>query len=198
MQDEASQLVAHVLGAAPGERVLDACAARRENIFGSDKPIDRIAYIFTDEVAAMHHLHELWLRELVGPENKLGASVEITPKKVTDVLVVRMAACGKAKVRFVDGDGKPMAGYSPWLQLVVTPGPTIHKATEDKVLAAEVVTLTGRYGSKVRDDLTTDDKGCVTFEGLIPGATYRLKKVNQEPINEIIKEFTAEAGKTAA
>jgi 16S rRNA (cytosine967-C5)-methyltransferase len=27
MQDEASQLVAHVLGAAPGERVLDACAA---------------------------------------------------------------------------------------------------------------------------------------------------------------------------
>lgn len=27
MQDEASQLVAHVLGAAPGERILDACAA---------------------------------------------------------------------------------------------------------------------------------------------------------------------------
>jgi 16S rRNA (cytosine967-C5)-methyltransferase len=27
MQDEASQLVAHILGAAPGERVLDACAA---------------------------------------------------------------------------------------------------------------------------------------------------------------------------
>ena len=32
-------------------------------------------------------------------------------------------------------------------------------------------------------------------EGLIPGATCRLKKSDQEPINEVIKEFTAEAGK---
>jgi hypothetical protein len=88
--------------------------------------------------------------------------VEIAPKKVTEDLVVRMAACGRAKMRFVDEKGKPMTDSSPWLQQVATQGPTIHKATEDKVLAAEVVTLTGRYGSKLRDNLTTDDKGCVT------------------------------------
>ena len=135
------------------------------------------------------------MRELIGSANKLGASVEITPKKVTDDLVVKMAPCGKAKVRFVDDKGKPLANFSPWLQLVVTPGPTINQALQDKVLAAEVVALTGRYSGQA-GDLITDAKGYVTFEGLIPGATYRLKKVQQEPINEIIKEFTVEAGKT--
>jgi hypothetical protein len=147
-------------------------------------------------VEAIESFGQLWLRPLLGPANKLGASVEVSPKKVKDDLVVKLAACGKAKVRFVDGDGKPMANYSPWLQLVVTPGPPIHKALEDKVLAAEVVTLTGRYGGGQPEDLQTDAKGYVTFEGLIPGATYRLKKARQEPNNEVIKDFTVEAGKT--
>jgi RNA polymerase sigma factor (sigma-70 family) len=147
-------------------------------------------------VEAIEGFGQLWLRELLGPENKLGASVEVTPNKVKDDLIVKLAPCGTAKVRFVDGDGKPLTGYYPWLQLVVTPGPRIYQALQDKTLAAEVVTLTGRYGSAVHNDLATDDKGYVTFAGLIPGATYRLKKVRQEPNNEVIKEFTAEAGKT--
>jgi RNA polymerase sigma factor (sigma-70 family) len=138
---------------------------------------------------------QLYLQELLGPQNKLGVSVEVAPKKVKDELTVKLAACGKAKLHFVDGAGKPLANYSPWLQLVVTPGPRIYQALEDKTLAAEVVTLTGRYGGQLANN-PTDARGYVTFEGLIPGATYRLKKSDQEPNNEVIKDFTAEGGKT--
>ncbi len=147
-------------------------------------------------VEAIEGFGQLWLRPLLGPENKHGATVEVTPKQVKDELTVKLAPCGSAKLRFVDGDGKPLANYTPWLQLVVTPGPPIHQALQDKVLAAEVVTLAGRYGDLTPGEPKTDDKGSINFEGLIPGATYRLKKTKQEPINEVIKEFTTEAGKT--
>jgi RNA polymerase sigma factor (sigma-70 family) len=138
---------------------------------------------------------QLYMKELLGPQNKLGLSVEVSPKKVKEELTVKLAPCGKAKVRFVDGAGKPLAKYVPWLQLVVTPGPRIYQALEDKTLAAEVVTLTGRYGGQLSAH-PTDAQGFVTLEGLIPGATYRLKKTDQEPNNEVIKEFSVEAGKT--
>ena len=146
-------------------------------------------------VEAVESFGQLWLSELLGPGHKLGAFVEIDPKKVGDDLVVKLAPCGQAKVRFVDDKGKPLAGYEPWLQLVVTPGPTVYQALQDKMLAAEVITLIGRFqgGSA---NLKTDDKGYVTFAGLIPGAPYRLKKVMNDPTNEIIKEFSVEAGKT--
>jgi hypothetical protein len=135
------------------------------------------------------------MKELLGPQNKLGMSVEVSPKEVKEELTVKLAPCGKAKLRFVDAAGKPPAKYVPWLQLVVTPGPRIFQALEDKTLASEVVTLTGRYGGQISAH-PTDAEGYVTFEGLIPGATYRLKKTDQEPNNEVIKEFTVEAGKT--
>jgi RNA polymerase sigma factor (sigma-70 family) len=147
-------------------------------------------------VESLESFGQLWLNPLLGPENKHGAVVEIVAKKVEAEMTVKLAPCGKAKVRFVDGAGKPLADYSPWLQLVVTQGPPIHKALEEKVLAAEVITLIGRYGGGHNGDLTTDAQGNVTFEGLIPGATYRLKKTKVEPNNEVIKEFTVEAGKT--
>jgi RNA polymerase sigma factor (sigma-70 family) len=146
---------------------------------------------------AIDSFGQLWLKPLLGPANKLGASVEVSPKKVDGELVVKLAPCGSARVRLVDGDGKPLANYTPWLQLVVTPGPPIHKALEDKVLAAEVVTLSGRYGSQDAGDPRTDADGYITFQGLIPGATYRLKKTNVEPRNEVIKDFSVEAGKTS-
>jgi RNA polymerase sigma factor (sigma-70 family) len=138
---------------------------------------------------------QLYLKPLLGAANKLGMSVEVCPKKVNEELTVKLAPCGKALVRLVDGAGQPLANYAPWLQLVVTPGPRIFQALQEKTLAAEVVSLTGRYGGEP-DDLRTDAGGRVTFEGLIPGATYRLKKTHQEPNNEVLKDFSAEAGKT--
>jgi hypothetical protein len=145
---------------------------------------------------ALESFDQLWLPELLGPQNKRGASREVSPKKVKGDLVVKLAPCGKATVRFVDGDGKPLARYAPWLQLVVTPGPPIRQALEDKVLAAEVVALTGHNGDPQPGEPQTDAEGRVTLQGLIPGATYRLKKALQEPRNDVLKEFTVEVGKT--
>ncbi len=146
-------------------------------------------------IEAIEEFGQLWLRPLLGPENKLGAMVAVSPKEVKDDLAIKLAPCGSARVRFVSADGKPLARYAPWLQLVVTPGPPIHQALKDKVLAAEVVTLTGRFSSGDSGDLVTDADGCVIFEGLIPGATYRLKKTRAEPNNDVLKDFTVEAGK---
>jgi RNA polymerase sigma factor (sigma-70 family) len=146
-------------------------------------------------VEAIESFGQLWLRPLLGPENKHGATVEVLPKDVKGELAVKLAPCGSARVRFVDAEGKPLAKYSPWLQLVVTPGPAIHVALRDKVLAADVITLTGRYGGGQPEDVATDAEGRITFEGLIPGATYRLKRIRTEPENEVIKEFSVEAGK---
>jgi hypothetical protein len=44
--------------------MLDACAAKRFNALGPDKPLERIAYIFPDAAVAKAHLHALWVREL--------------------------------------------------------------------------------------------------------------------------------------
>ena len=44
--------------------MLDACAARRLQALGPEKPLERIAYVFTDEKSARDCLHALWLRDL--------------------------------------------------------------------------------------------------------------------------------------
>jgi RNA polymerase sigma factor (sigma-70 family) len=143
---------------------------------------------------------QLWMAELLNGKDKRGASVEVAPKKQGDEpLVVRVAPCGSVKLRFLDGAGKPLAAYSPWVQLVVTPGPPIFKAVEDKTLAAEVITLVGRYGNHQEGQPKTDAEGRLTLQGLIPGATYRIKKhvIVVEDRGEVLKDFSVEGGKTA-
>src|SRR5262249_8787331 len=110
----------------------------------------------------------------------------------------RMGPCGSAKLRFTDAAGKPKAEFIPWLQMVVTPGPPVWKAIEDKTLAAEVVTLSGAYGDQPPGQPKSDAQGNVTFTGLIPGATYRIKTYSDNMgRNIVLKDFTVEAGKTA-
>jgi hypothetical protein len=142
---------------------------------------------------------QLWLAELVNGKDRRGASVKVLAKKAAEEpLFVRVAPCGSAKLRFVDAAGKPKADFIPWLQLVVTPGPPLWKAIEDKTLAAEVVTLAGPYGDQPPGQPKTDAKGYVTYDGLIPGATYRIKMYNQDMgHNIVLKDFRVEAGKTA-
>jgi RNA polymerase sigma factor (sigma-70 family) len=145
-------------------------------------------------VEALNTYGQLLLPALLGPQNKLGAVVEVSAKKAAaEPVEVRLAPCGKAKVRFVDGDGKPLAKYQPWLQLVVTPGPPVSQAIKEGKLSAEVVTLISQYENPAEPH--TGDDGVVTLEGLIPGATYRLKR-GFEAEGAVLKDFTAEAGKT--
>jgi hypothetical protein len=44
--------------------MLEWCAARRDQAFGPERPVDAVAFVFPDEAAARRHVHELWLREL--------------------------------------------------------------------------------------------------------------------------------------
>jgi RNA polymerase sigma factor (sigma-70 family) len=139
---------------------------------------------------------QLWLTELLGNKDRLGAVAHLSAAKAAGKpVVVRMAPCGSVKLRFRDAAGKPVANYTPWLQLVIAPGPTIYEALERKTLAAEVITLAGRYGEPKEPH--SDAKGFLTYQGLIPGAVYRVKKTRQEPRNDVLKDFTVEAGKTA-
>jgi hypothetical protein len=147
---------------------------------------------------SLHTFGQLWLAELVNGKDRRGASVKVLAKKVAgEPLVVRLAPCGSAKLRFTDADGKPKKDFIPWLQLVVTPGSPLWKSIEDKTLAAEVVTLAGPYGDQPPGQPKTDAKGYVTYHGLIPGATYRLRIHGAGLRNGVLKDFKVEAGKTA-
>jgi protocatechuate 3,4-dioxygenase beta subunit len=144
-------------------------------------------------VEALNTFGQLWLPQLLGPQNKLGATVEVSAKKAAaEPIEVRLAPCGKAKVRFVDANGKPLAKHKPWLQLLVTDGPPSNQAIREGKLSAEVVTLIGQYPDAAEPHAGAD--GVLTLEGLIPGATYRIKQARFE--GEVLKEFKAEAGKT--
>jgi len=144
-------------------------------------------------VESLHTFGQLWLSQLLGAHNKLGAAVEVSAKKASaEPVEVRLAPCGSAKVRFVGADGKPLPKHKPWLQLLVTPGPPSNQAIKEGKLSAEVVTLISQYADNNAPHADAD--GVLKLEGLIPGATYRLKQASLE--GEVLAEFTAEAAKT--
>jgi hypothetical protein len=106
-------------------------------------------------------------------------------------VTVRLEPCGSARARFVDAQGRPVAGHRPWLLVVLTPGvhPTV-EALEKGLLYAEeefADNLARPHSVEVR----TDAEGRVTLPCLIPGATYRIMEGQGKS-----KDFTAEAGKT--
>jgi RNA polymerase sigma factor (sigma-70 family) len=144
-------------------------------------------------VEALHTYGQLMMPHLLGPQNKLGAAVEVSAKKAAaEPVEVRLAACGSVKLRFVDGAGKPLAKFKPGLQLVVTPGLPVGQAIKEGKLAAEVVTLISQYPDDAEPHAGED--GVLKLEGLIPGATYRVRKSEYE--TPALMDFTAEAGKT--
>jgi RNA polymerase sigma factor (sigma-70 family) len=143
-----------------------------------------------DEVNGLDVYGRLWMRELLGPQIKLGAAVDVSAKKAAaEPVEVRLEPCGAAKLRFVDGEGKPLARHRPWLQLVVTGGPPVNQAIKDGKLAAEGVLLIHPLDAQP----SADADGVLKLEGLIPGATYRIGKDYE---GEVIKEFKVESGKT--
>jgi hypothetical protein len=134
---------------------------------------------------------QLFTPDLVGPANKLGAVVEVSAARAgAESTRVQLAPCGSVKLRFVDASGKPLAGYRLWLQLLVTPGPAFRKAVEQKRAAPEVIRLADpHFPERVQ---VADAKGWITVQGLIPGATYRVKRAELD--GEPLKDFTVEPG----
>lgn len=107
-----------------------------------------------------------------------GATVDFTGAQAAgSPLTVELQPCGKAQVRCVDGEGKPVVSHQPWLLVELTPG---------TVLAA--LTITGNDDQELEGDWImwanvdrerwssskTDAEGRVTITGLIPGAPYAI------------------------
>jgi hypothetical protein len=130
--------------------------------------------------------------------NKAGATVELSGKQAGDEVTVKLAPCGQATTRLLDGDGKPMVGYPLWFELVVTPGVSQYdfkKTYEKGELAADAEYIVNIDHLNYRNSPVTDKEGRITFPALIPGATYRIVEVGDR--DDMVKgEFKAESGKT--
>jgi RNA polymerase sigma factor (sigma-70 family) len=134
----------------------------------------------------------LMLPMLFGPKVKLGAAVEVSANKAgNEPLEVRLKPAGSARLHLVNAQGKPVPELEPSLELVVTPGPTFAAALEKGTMAAESVYLATNYTEAGKK--SADPPGTLAVHGLVPGATYRVRQFQQP---KVLKDFTAEAGKT--
>ncbi len=57
------------------------------------------------------------------PEHEWGATVELSGKQAGEEVTIRLQPCGRATVRFVGPDGRPVARHQPLLEFVATPDP---------------------------------------------------------------------------
>jgi RNA polymerase sigma factor (sigma-70 family) len=131
-------------------------------------------------------------------KHKTGATVELSGKQAGEDVTVRLAPCGGAATRLLDGDGKPLAKQGLWLELVVTPGPSrydLKKLYDKGELAADAEYVGNIDRVNHWNEPPTDREGRITFSALIPGATYRIAEVGDRD-DPIKCEFKAESGKT--
>jgi RNA polymerase sigma factor (sigma-70 family) len=152
---------------------------------------DKVQEVLTAEAIGSNG--RLLLPMLLGPKNKLGAAVDVSAKKSGAAPVeVHLKPTGSARLHFRDAQGKQLSQYNPALEVVIAPGPTFPKALETGALAGETVYLAAPLGAEGKPPAQADGAGALLVEGLIPGATYRLRQFQQA---EVLKEFTAESGK---
>jgi RNA polymerase sigma factor (sigma-70 family) len=136
----------------------------------------------------------LLVPQLMGPKVKFGASLEVSAKTAgKEPLQVRLKPTGSARLHLINAQGKPAPQLVPSLELVVTPGPTFAAALETGALAGETIYLAERLTPAGKQPDNGDPPGTLTIHGLIPGATYRVRQPQQP---RVLKDFTADAGKT--
>jgi beta-lactamase regulating signal transducer with metallopeptidase domain len=130
------------------------------------------------------------------PERHLGATLRLHAVIPGKPLTVRLEPCGTAKARFVDGQGKPIADFSPVLMLVVTPGPDPlnFRSLRAGAFLADTDFVANIDRKNYWNSPKTDDAGRVTFPVLIPGADYRIVDQRKKSIME--KDFRVKAGQT--
>jgi hypothetical protein len=110
-------------------------------------------------------------------KHQLGATVELSGKSAADgPATIRLAPCGSARARFMDKDGKPIAGRGPLdLTLIVTPGADFNNESilNGKPLA-DIEFHSNLDRERVRGG-KSDADGFLTYVSLIPGAPYRFR-----------------------
>ena len=135
-------------------------------------------------------------------EHRWGAAIERPANRANaGPLTIRLAPCGSATLRLVDEAGKPISGYTPGLQILLTKGRyqvEFDGNRYDETLAADASTpyLDRR---DVVEAFRSGPKGQVSLKNLIPGATYRLitaEKGSPDIDSVVLKDFTFASGET--
>jgi RNA polymerase sigma factor (sigma-70 family) len=120
-------------------------------------------------------------------KHQWGASVKVSAKAAGEKpLTVRLEPCGRAVVRFVNKEGKPVPGYSPYVNIVARPGKKGIEADSDFVANVDRLNYSGGSGHAAGAD------GRCTLPVLIPGVTYRL----YGPDIKTDKDVVVKAGET--
>jgi protocatechuate 3,4-dioxygenase beta subunit len=129
------------------------------------------------------------------PKRRLGATVVLKAGDEEPTIVLK--PCGQATARFVNPQGQPHDRFGPMLEMIVSPGG--HKYDFDAVKRGELA-ADSDYVSNI-DRVNhwpgpqTDEQGRVTFPALIPGATYRLGRLDGGNWS-VAKEFSVGPGES--
>lgn len=108
---------------------------------------------------------------------RLGAQVELVAETdKTKPIEVRLQPCGAAEARFVDARGRPVAGYQPFLYVMVPSGRLGDDEDDAEPAPAEMHELDEFDPDHYREGPKTDAEGRVTLPALIPGARYRMSR----------------------
>jgi RNA polymerase sigma factor (sigma-70 family) len=122
------------------------------------------------------------------------AVVPLPGKQGGDPLTVRLEPCGTAIFRPVDKNGKPVPGFQPVVELLVTPGATGWDAMIKGEVAADYAWM-GNLDRERYRALKPDEQGRVTLPTLLPGATYRLHgQLPEQGIRDLNRTFTVRPG----
>jgi RNA polymerase sigma factor (sigma-70 family) len=131
-----------------------------------------------------------------------GATVDIAGRQAGEVLIIRLQPCGRARIRFVGPDGKPITKHEAIFEFVATPGASVYtrrSKQEQAALAADADFLANVDRKHYWNDPVADAEGRFTMVSLIPGAIYRISDfstVNSEVGAQVRKEFTVKPGET--
>jgi RNA polymerase sigma factor (sigma-70 family) len=132
------------------------------------------------------------------PQNQWGAAVQVSGKDAgPKPLTVRLAPCGRATVRFLDPQGKPVKDFWASPAMVLTPGADRHAGTAARTgeLLADEELLANLDRHNYWHGPRSDAQGRCTLPALIPGATYQFNFL-QKGDRWVRKEFTVKAGQT--
>jgi hypothetical protein len=151
---------------------------------------------------------------------RLGALVELLAATEGKPVPVRLQPCGEAEVRFVDARGRPVAGYQPFLYVMVPPDRAGEEEDDPESASTEIhvrdefgqdphnpfpaVKISPRTAEMheldefdpghYREGPRTDAEGRVTLPLLIPGVRYRMN--HYQDAAGAWREFTASVGQT--
>jgi hypothetical protein len=128
-------------------------------------------------------------------KNRLGATVQLKADELSPTAV--LVPCGEAVATFVDGEGRPAAGFRANLEIVITPGsPRLNLAAMRMgILAADAAFVANVDRTNYWNFPVADGNGKVTFPALIPGARYRIiTYFKGMPL--VLKEFVGESQQT--